>query len=314
MDYRRFVILGSETIMGHALTAALKDQDREVLGLETRELVLDSDLYKKIASMRADCVLNACLKNYGLNKHIESPADLFQDVQSLEGTFLPVAFRAGVKKYINLIPNCVYPAFIDPPFYEKDIWSGQPDLSVFAYAQAKKNLMVQANAFRRQYKYNAINLILTAFYGPYDSFDPENAQVIPSMIVKMERAKDEKQKKLILWGTGKATREFIFVENAAHLVIQACMRYNAEEWLNICTGQEIPVAELAETIKELVGFGGTIEWDPQKPEGIKRKCLSPSLFIDKMGPFPLTSLRDGLQKTIRWYHDNYKRAVAPGMR
>lgn len=294
----RAVIFGSETIVGSALHEYLiQKAGMAVLPLKTHQEI-------QLESFRADIAFNATLQNYGLNKHIESPAELFETVYSLEGKLLPLAFRAGIKKYVNLIPNCVYPANIPVPFQEEELWNGAPEISVSAYAHAKRNLIVQANAYRKQYGYNAINLIVTAVYGPNDSFDPKNAQVIPSMIVKLDQAIAECQNELILWGSGNATREFIFVDDLVEMIWLAASKYNGEPLINLCTGVEVPIKELASMIKELMGYEGNILWDQTKPEGIRRKCLSPQRFSELIGSVASTTLKEGLLQTINWYYGN----------
>jgi GDP-L-fucose synthase len=301
---KKAILFGSETMLGSALQKHLEKRDVEVFPIEKQNLIDCDAIIRAMEAFSADIAFNASLRNYGIHKHIESPADLFEDVQFIEGRFLPAAYKAGVKKYVNLIPNCVYPAEGSIPFHEDSLWNGPPDASVQAYAQGKRNLIVQAQAFRKQYGFNAINLILTAFYGPHDSFDPKNAQVIPSMIVKMHQAMKEDASALVLWGSGFATREFIFIDDVVELVYTAAFKYNSGESLNISTGKEVSIKQLAGMLKELMGYKGEICWDSSKPEGIKRKCLSPQRFQDQLGDFSVGTLDEGLKKTVGWYCAN----------
>lgn len=302
---KRIILFGSETIVGCALMNYLSSNgDFKLLPFTTFDLNHWESVLNEIEQFQADIVFNTCLKNYGISKHIATPADLFEDVRSVEGKLLPAAFKLGIKKYVNLISNCVYPGNISVPFLEENLWDGSPDDSVMAYAQAKRSLMIQADAFRKQYGFNVINLILTAVYGPHDSFDRNNAQVIPSMIVKLDTMLKENKDEIVLWGSGNATREFIFIEDAAKMIWSAACMYNSPEPLNISTGDEVTISKLADTLKEVIGFAGTIQWDASKPEGIRRKCLSPKRFQEKIGTFPLTPLKEGLEKTLSWYQKN----------
>lgn len=287
-------IFGSETIVGKALCDHLSNIGMNLLLIESQQPLP--------AKLDADIAFNACLQNYGLGKHLESPAELFQAVHQIEGRLIPLASQSGVKKFVNLIPNCVYPANIPIPFQEEHLWNGPPDASVFPYAQAKRNLMVQANAYHKQYGYNAINLIITAVYGPNDSFDRKNAQVIPSMIVKLDEGIN--QKELHFWGTGNATREFIFSQDLARMIWSAASQINTPEPFNICTGIETPIKELANLLKNQMGYQGTLVWDSTKPEGILRKCLSSEKFLKLGLPYESISLEEGLRKTIDWYYAN----------
>ena len=209
---------------------------------------------------------------------------------------------AGVEKFVCLGTICAYPKFAPVPFREEDLWNGYPEETNAPYGVAKKALLVQCQAYREQYRMNAIFLLPVNLYGPRDNFDPESSHVIPALIRKMIESPEE----VVLWGDGSPTREFLYVEDAAEAFVLAAERYDGEQPVNIGAGKEISIKELAELIAELTGFTGEITWDTSMPNGQPRRSLDASRAKQLFGFEARTSLRAGLERTIAWY-----RAQAP---
>jgi len=196
---------------------------------------------------------------------------------------------------------CAYPKHTEAPFREDDLWNGYPEDTNAAYGLAKKMLLVQLQAYRQQYGFEGIYLLLVNLYGPGDNFDPQTSHVIPALITKCVAAVEHGAESIVCWGSGNASREFLYVEDAAAGVVAAADRYAKADPINLGSGQEIPIAELVEIIAELVGFGGDIIWDRTKPDGQPRRWLDTSRAEREFGFRAGTSLRDGLARTIAWY-------------
>jgi GDP-L-fucose synthase len=211
------------------------------------------------------------------------------------------SFRAGVEKLITLGTVCSYPKFTPVPFQEDDLWAGYPEETNAPYGLAKKMLLVQAQAYRAQYGFNAIFLLPVNLYGPGDNFDPETSHVIPAMIRKFVEAKTSGNSEVILWGDGSPTREFLHVEDAAEGIVLAAERYNGEEPVNLGSGQELSIRDLANIIAEEIGFIGKIVWDATKPNGQPRRCLDTTRAREWFQFEAETPFRQGLRKTIAWH-------------
>jgi GDP-L-fucose synthase len=305
MKIKTILLLGSDSILGVALRSRLSLKYQIAL-FELTHVEIDClnsiQLQDRIKKISPDLAINVYSRGGGIGKNQRIPADLFMQNIMYDMYLLPSCHMAGVKKYVNILPNCIYPEGITVPFKESDLWRGYPEETISYYAMAKKLTMVQANAFRKQYNFNSINLIVTATYGPNDMFDPLESQVIPSMIVKFASAIESKSDRMIFWGSGKATREFIYEEDAAEAILMASFSYNDQLPLNICTSEEISINELARLISSKIGFKGEILWDHNKPEGILRKCLSNEILCKAIDFTPSTSIEEGINKTIQGYY------------
>jgi GDP-L-fucose synthase len=211
------------------------------------------------------------------------------------------ARRAGVQKFVALGTICSYPKFTPVPFREDDLWAGYPEETNAPYGLAKKMLLVQAQAYRQQYGFNAITLLPVNLYGPWDNFDPESSHVIPALVRKVVEARDAGLDHVDVWGTGKASREFLFVRDAARAIVLAAEKYDGAEPVNVGSGLEISIRELAEMICDLCAFRGRIRWDTTKPDGQPRRCLDTTRAAAAFGFRAETSFRDGLIETINWY-------------
>jgi GDP-L-fucose synthase len=214
---------------------------------------------------------------------------------------MEAARQHGVEKFVSTGTICSYPKHTPVPFREDDLWNGYPEETNAAYGLAKKMLLVQAQAYRQQYGFNAVSLLPVNLYGPWDNFDPASSHVIPALIRKALEARDSGAEYIEVWGTGAASREFLFVRDAAEAIVSATEHYNDPEPVNIGSGEEISIRALAELICELCGFTGELRWDPTKPDGQPRRCLDTSRAREKFHFTATTKFRDGLVETIAWY-------------
>jgi GDP-L-fucose synthase len=211
------------------------------------------------------------------------------------------ARRSGVEKFVGVGTICAYPKLAPVPFLERDLWNGYPEETNAPYGIAKKMLLVQGQAYRQEYEFNAIHLLPVNLYGPYDNFDPRTSHVIPALIRKCVEAAASGAKEVVCWGTGNATREFLFVEDCAEAIVMATERYDGAEPVNIGAGFEIGIRELAELIAEQTGFTGTLTFDRTKPDGQPRRMLDVSRAERRFGFTATTDFRAGLRRTIDWY-------------
>jgi GDP-L-fucose synthase len=214
---------------------------------------------------------------------------------------MEAARQEGVKKFVAIGTVCAYPKYTAVPFRESDLWNGYPEETNAPYGIAKKCLLVQAQAYRAQYGFNAIFLLPVNLYGPGDNFDPERSHVIPALIRKMLEAKMAREREVVVWGTGDASREFLYVEDAAEAIVLATEGYNELEPVNVGAGFEITIKDLVRLIAKLTEFDGDILWDRSKPDGQPRRILDTSKAREKFGFTAKTPLADGLKKTIEWY-------------
>jgi GDP-L-fucose synthase len=248
-----------------------------------------------------DIVIHLAARVGGIGYNMKYPATLFYDNAIMGIQLMEAARREGVEKFVVIGTVCAYPKFTPVPFKEEDLWNGYPEETNAPYGLAKKMLLVQAQAYRKQYGFNAIYLLPANLYGPGDNFDPETSHVIPALIRKIFEAKIRRENKVIAWGTGNASREFLYVEDAAEGIILATEKYNKPDPVNLGSGEEITIRELARLIADLIGFKGEIIWDTSKPDGQPRRRLDVRKAKEEFGFEAKTDLRTGLIKTIEWY-------------
>lgn len=248
-----------------------------------------------------DIVIHLAAKVGGIGFNQRYPATLFYDNAIMGIQLMEAARQEGVQKFVAVGTVCAYPKFTPVPFREEDLWKGYPEETNAPYGLAKKVLLVQAQAYRRQYGFNAIFLLPVNLYGPGDSFDPEQSHVIPALIKKMVDAKLEGKKEVTIWGTGKASREFLYVKDAAEGILLAAEKYNKPEPVNLGAGKEITIEQLVDLMKRLTGYKGEIVWDASKPDGQPRRCLETSKAKEEFGFSAKTDFVDGLKRTINWY-------------
>ncbi len=251
-----------------------------------------------------DIVIHLAASVGGIGFNQENPATLFYDNAIMGIQLIEAARRKRVPKFVALGTICAYPKFTPVPFREEDIWNGYPEETNAPYGLAKKMLLVQSQSYRQQYGFDCIYLLPVNLYGPRDNFDPRSSHVIPALIKKFVEAKECGAPSVELWGTGSATREFLYVEDAARGIVMAAEKYDKPEPVNLGAGFEISIRDLAALIQELTGFQGGIVWDAAKPDGQPRRMLDTSRAFEEFGFRAGTDFREGLKRTIGWYLEN----------
>jgi len=250
-----------------------------------------------------DIVIHLAAKVGGIGYNQKYPATLFYDNAIMGIQMMEAARQEGVEKFVAVGTICAYPKFTPVPFKEEDLWNGYPEETNAPYGLAKKMMLVQAQAYRQQYGFDSIYLLPVNLYGPGDNFDPEFSHVIPALIKKIFDAKESGEDYITVWGTGKATREFLYVEDAAEGIILAAERYDKGDPVNLGSGFEISIKDLVELIAEIAGFDGEIRWDTSKPDGQPRRCLDVSRAREEFGFKAKVGFREGLERTVRWYRE-----------
>ncbi|RJR27581.1 GDP-L-fucose synthase [candidate division WWE3 bacterium] len=298
------VVTGGAGFLGSFVVDKLRERGcREVFVPRSRDYDLTQlEAIKRLLNdARPDVVIHLAARVGGIGANRAHPAEFFYDNLMMGVQLLHESWQAGVKKFVAVGTVCAYPKFTPVPFREENFWDGYPEETNAPYGLAKKMLLVQSQAYRRQYGFNAIYLLPVNLYGPRDNFDLETSHVIPALIRKCVEAKDQGNASIEVWGTGKPTREFLFVEDAAEGILLATEQYNGEGPVNLGSGEEIGIKDLAQLIADLVGFKGSIVWDTTKPDGQPRRRLHTHKAQDYFGFKVKTSLKDGLRQTIDWY-------------
>ena len=254
---------------------------------------------------RPDVVLHLAGKVGGIGANKASPGEFFYDNIVMGTLVMEYARRAGCEKVVALAAGCGYPKHLPVPYTEEDFWLGLPDENSMGYSMAKKNLIIQSWAYRQQYNFNSVILLPANLYGPYDNFDLETSHVVPALIRKFLEAKENGDESVVVWGTGAASREFLYSVDTAQAILDMAERVNESGPFNLGTGKETTIKELVQTIKQIVGFEGSVVWDVSKPDGQPRRFYDMSKFREALGYVPSTSLHDGLVKTIEWFEQNY---------
>jgi GDP-L-fucose synthase len=304
---RRVVVTGGAGFLGrHVVDEVQKHQPESVFVPRSAEYDLrDRTAIRKLfAVARPQVIIHLAAVVGGIGANRNNPGKFFYDNAIMGIQLLEEARAAGIEKYVQVGTICAYPCHTPVPFKEDNLWDGYPEVTNAPYGVAKKALIVMANGYREQYGVNAISVLPVNLYGPWDSFDLENCHVIPALIRKFLEAKSAGKKTVEAWGTGKVSREFIFVRDAACGIVMATDQYNKPDPVNIGSGHEITIRDLTYLIGELCGFDGEIVWDPTKPDGQPRRCLDVSRAKAEFGFEAEMALRDGLIETIDWYRKN----------
>jgi GDP-L-fucose synthase len=260
-----------------------------------------------LSDTRPDVVIHLAARVGGIGANRAHPADFFYDNLMMGAQLMHESWRAGIDKFVAVGTVCAYPKHTPVPFRESDLWDGYPEETNAPYGLAKKMLLVQAQAYRAQYGFNAIYLLPVNLYGPGDNFDPADSHVIPALIRKIVEAKERNVPAVDVWGTGRATREFLYVGDAARGIVSAAERYDGSEPVNIGSGMEISIRELAGLIARIVGYDGQLAFDSTKPDGQPRRCLDTSRAEEWFGFRAETEFASGLQHTVEWYLANRPR-------
>jgi GDP-L-fucose synthase len=253
-----------------------------------------------------DIVIHLAAKVGGIGFNKEKPGELFYDNIIMGAHLMEAARQEGVEKFVAIGTVCAYPKFTPAPFKEKDLWQGYPEETNAPYGLAKKMLLVQSQAYRQQYGFNSIFLLPLNLYGPGDNFNPESSHVISALIRKVYEAQKNGMNFIEVWGTGTATRGFLYVEDAAEGIIQATENYDKSDPINVGSSLEVSIKDLAEKICKLMNFDGEISWDGTKPDGQPKRSLDVSLAKKEFGFQAKIDFNEGLKKTIDWYIDSQK--------
>ena len=304
---RRIVVTGGSGFLGSFVVEKLKARganDIFVPRSAQYDLTSTDDVNRMLDDARPDLLIHLAALAGGIGANRERPADFFYKNLMMGVPLMHAAWEKGVSKFVAVGSICSYPKFTPLPFKEENLWDGYPEETNAPYGLAKKMLLVQAQAYREQYGYNAIYLMPVNLYGPRDNFDLQTSHVIPALIRKCIEAQDRGDKEIIAWGDGSPTREFLYAPDAAEGIITAAEKYNGGEPVNLGSGQEISIKDLLELIARLTGFEGRIVWDTTKPNGQPRRALDTSRAADYFGWRASTPFEDGLRETIAWYRQN----------
>ena len=304
MKDKRITVTGGKGFLGKHLIGALEARgcgNVLVADLPDYNLTRPEDIRRLYDEQRPDIVIHLAAKVGGIGFNQENPGSLFYDNIMMGVPLLHEGCLRKIDKFVALGTICAYPKFTPVPFREDDLWNGYPEETNAPYGLAKKMMLVQAQAYRQQYGFNAIFLLPVNLYGPGDNFDPRSSHVIPALIKKCIDAVSQGDTEIIVWGTGTATREFFYVEDAAEAIALAAEKYDKSEPVNIGAGFEISIRELVGLIVELTGFQGRVVWDASKPDGQPRRMLDTTRAFREFGFRARTDFREGLARTIAWY-------------
>jgi len=308
ISQKRITVTGGMGFLGSHLIGKLKEEKScknvyvaDLPDYDLRNLV---DIKKMYDVQKPNIVIHLAAVVGGIGANRENPGRYFYDNAIMGIQLMHEAYLRRIEKFVALGTICCYPKHTPPPFREEDLWNGYPEETNAPYGLAKKMLLVQSQAYRQQYGFNSIFLMPVNLYGPGDNFDPKSSHVIPALIKKCIDAIENNDDHIEVWGTGKVTREFIYVEDAAEAIILATERYNKSDPVNIGTGFEITIKDLVRLIARLTGFKERIIWDTSKPDGQPRRMLDISKAKKEFGFKTKTSFEEGLKKTIKWYLKN----------
>jgi len=301
---KRVVVTGGAGFLGSFVVEKLQERKAaDIFVPRSKEYDLREvgAIRRMLSDARPDIVIHLAARVGGIGANRGHPAEFFYDNLMMGVQLLHESWRADVDKFVAVGTVCAYPKFTPVPFHEDDLWNGYPEETNAPYGLAKKMLLVQAQAYRQQYGFNAIYLLPVNLYGPGENFDPQSSHVIPAIIRKCLEAKAANEKKVTLWGTGRPTREFLYVEDCAEGICMAAERYEKPEPVNLGSGQEISIRELADMVAECTRFQGEFVWDSTQPDGQPRRCLDTIRAEREFGFRARIAFREGLERTVAWY-------------
>jgi len=310
---KRITVTGGAGFLGTQVVRKLRElgcQNIFVPRSKDYDLVDGGAVGKLYRDSKPDIVIHLAGVVGGIGANRQNPGKFFYDNLMMGIQMMEQGRVFGLEKFVAIGTVCAYPKFTPVPFKEKDLWNGYPEETNAPYGLAKKMLLVQAQAYRQQYGFNSIYLIPVNLYGPGDNFSPESSHVIPALIKKCVDAIEKRKDEIIVWGTGKPTREFLYVEDAAEGIVLATDRYNKSDLINLGAGFEISIKDLVKLIARLTGFSGRIIWDTSKPDGQPRRRLDTSKAEREFGFKAKTSFEEGLIKTVEWYKEQRLKARA----
>lgn len=301
---KKILVTGGAGFLGSKVTEELIRKGASPQNIRTPRSsdcdLRDGENCRKVVQ-NIDIVIHLAAKVGGIGYNQEHPAELFYDNAIMGIQLMEAARHAGVSKFVAVGTVCAYPKFTPVPFQEENLWDGYPEETNAPYGLAKKMLLVQAQAYRQQYEFNAIYLLPVNLYGPGDNFNPESSHVIPALIKKFVEAKKANLPSVEIWGTGSASREFLYVDDAARGIVLATEYYNGNEPVNLGAAKEISIRDLVDIIRKYVGFEGELIYDNSKPDGQPRRCLDTHRATEYFGFTAKVSFEDGLKQTIDWY-------------
>ena len=304
---KRVVVTGGAGFLGSVVVAQLREQGCRNIWVPRSQ---DYDLVQMEAVRRLyddaepDIVLHLAARVGGIGANQANAGRFFYDNLMMGTQLMEIGRQRGLEKFVGLATICAYPKYTPVPFREEDLWAGYPEETNAPYGLAKKMMLVQAQAYRQQYGFNAIVLFPVNLYGPGDNFDMQTSHVIPALIRKCVEAQAKGEKQVVLWGDGSPSREFLYVDDAARAILLAAEHYNGDEPVNIGTGEEITIQDLAHLIADEVGYKGELVWDTGKPNGQPRRCLDTRRAEQLFGFEAETKLQKGIRKTVAWFHTN----------
>lgn len=309
---KRIMVTGGAGFLGrHVVRRLSQDGCRQIMVPRSADynLTRKADIHRLLIRQRPEVVIHLAARVGGIGANRKNPGSfLYQNL--IMGTQLIEQCRlVGVEKFVMAGTICCYPKLTPVPFRECDLWNGYPEETNAPYGLAKKLLLTQLQAYHQQYGFPGVNLLLVNLYGPGDNFDPETSHVIPALIRKFVEAQERGERTVTVWGTGQPTREFLYVEDAAEGICLAAAQLETPDPVNLGTGQEICIADLARHIARLSGFRGVIEFDTSKPDGQPRRCLDVTRARQLLGFRARTSLEVGLERTVAWYHADRRKAA-----
>ncbi len=314
---QKIAVTGGAGFLGSAVVRRLRqrgcpEQNLVVVRQGEFDLTREADVERLFAVHRPGVVVHLAAVVGGIGANRANPGAFYYQNLIMGALVMEHARRAGVGKFVALGTICAYPKFTPVPFREEDLWTGYPEETNAPYGIAKKVLLVQAQAYREQWGFNAIYLLPVNLYGPGDNFDPRSSHVVPALIRKFLEATERGQDVVEVWGTGQATREFLYVDDAAEGILLATEHYDGREPVNLGAGFEISIRDLAELIARLSGFGGRLVWNSAYPDGQPRRCLDTRRAQQAFGFRARTPFEAGLQATIEWYREQRSREGRSG--
>jgi GDP-L-fucose synthase len=306
LSSKRMLVTGGSGFLGRHLIAALRASGCADIVAPRRvqyDLTHEPDVRRMYAEVAPQVVIHLAAVVGGIGANRDSPGRFFYENVMIGALTMEHARQSGVEKFVGIGTICEYPKLAPIPFSERDLWNGYPEETNAPYGIAKKMLLVQGQAYREQYGFSSIHLLPVNLYGPEDNFDLSTSHVIPALIRRCIEAIDARAPELVCWGTGNATREFLYVDDAAAAIVAATERYDGAEPVNIGAGFEISIRQLAELVAELTGYSGRLVFDPAKPDGQPRRRLDTSRAEQAFGFRATTDFREGLRRTIDWYRE-----------
>lgn len=304
LQNKRIVVTGGAGFLGNYVVRKLQERgcsDIFIPTIDKYDLVEMDSVQRLYNDVQPEIVIHLAARVGGIGANRDNPGSFFYDNLMMGTQLMEEGRKAGVEKFVGIGTICCYPKYTPVPFREEDLWNGYPEETNAPYGMAKKMLLVQSQAYRTQYGFNSIFLMPVNLYGPGDNFDPETSHVIPALIKKCVDARLAGDPSITVWGSGKPTREFFYVEDCAEAIVRATEAYDSSEPLNLGAGFEISIKELVELIAEFTGFQGEINWDTTKPDGQPRRMVDVSKMRAALDFTATTNFREGLQRTIAWY-------------